>query len=119
MNLRGGVDGLFETFNDKAGRFMIDDFVHRAASKRHDRGAARERLDHHEAERFRPVDRKKKGLRMAEKLVLAVLSDLSDEFKERIVEQRLNLPGKIRRVGRIDFRRDSQRVPAGFGDPDN
>src|SRR2546429_7054299 len=44
--------------DDKAGDAMLNNFWDGAAAERYDWRTARHRLDHHQAERLRPIDRK-------------------------------------------------------------
>ena len=52
---------------DVAGDTVIDDFRHGAAIPRDDRRSAGHRLDHHEPERLRPVDREQQCACVAQK----------------------------------------------------
>ena len=58
------------------------DLGHRAAAQGDDRRAARHRLDHHQAERLRPVDREQQGVGVAEEVVLRRAADLADELDQ-------------------------------------
>ena len=102
-------DGLFHGFDDGAGDTFVDDLRHRAAAERQDRRAAGHRLDHGEAERFRPVDGKQQRLRVAEELRLLMFVDLADEFDAGAVEQRLDLGPEIGLVDAVDLCSDLQR----------
>ena len=86
---------------------MLDDLRHRPARERDDRRAARERFDHHHAERLRPIDGKEERARAAEELLFAGLADLADELDERIGEERRDVSLEIRAVGVADFRGDA------------
>src|SRR5439155_18994300 len=45
-----------------------------------DRSAARHRLDHHQPERLRPINRKQKGVGISQKLVLLLVADFANPF---------------------------------------
>ena len=102
-------DRLFHGLDDGAGDAFVDDLRHRTAAERQDRRAAGHGLDHGEAERLRPVDRKQQRLRVAEELRLLMFVDLADEFDARAVEQRLDRGPEIGLVGAVDLGRDLQR----------
>ena len=72
------------------------------------RRAARHRLDHHQAERLRPIDREQKRLRLAQEFGLAALIDLADELDPRIAQQRCDLFAEIGFIGLVDFGGDLQ-----------
>ena len=70
--------------------------------------AARHRLDHHQAERLRPIDREQKGLRLAQKFGLAALVDLSNELNAWLAQQGYNLLAEIGFIDLVDFGGDLQ-----------
>ena len=53
-----------------------------------DGGTARHCLDHHQAERLRPIDREQKCQRLAQKFGFAALIDLADELDPWIAQKR-------------------------------
>src|SRR6185312_7740292 len=84
---------------------------HRAAAPGDDRRPLTHRLDHHEAERFGPVDGEQKRRGVAEKLSLFMVANLTDELDQRMIELRANHVLEIFLVGRIDLRGDLQWEP--------
>src|SRR5947207_13838752 len=99
--------------HDKAGKPVIDDLRDRATDVGNDRGAARHRFDHDEAERLRPVDRDQPSDRAAQKLRFFGIPDLADRFDNRIaVDHRANYFMVIFLIGPIDLRRDLERNAA-------
>jgi hypothetical protein len=87
---------------------VVDDLRHRSLAARDDGRAAGHRLDHHQTERLRPVDRQQQGERVAEEVVLLSIADLADELDQRIVEQVLD-GGEVFPVGLVDLGRDPER----------
>src|SRR5690606_12387706 len=79
-----------QVVDDAAGDAVVHHLGHRAAVPGDHRRAAGHRLDHHQAERFRPVDREQQRHRVAEEARLLRVADLADELHQRIVEQRLD-----------------------------
>src|SRR5206468_11443349 len=74
----------------------VEDYLGDGATAARDhRRAAGERLDHDEAERLGPVDGKHEGESLPQEIRLGVLADLSDEFDEGVVEERLDIPVKV------------------------
>ena len=76
--------------------------------KASDRCAARHCLDHHHAERLRPIDREQERLRLAQEFGLAALIDLADELDPRIAQQRCDPFAEIGFIGPVDFGGDLQ-----------
>jgi hypothetical protein len=56
---------LIHRINDGARDALVDDFRNGTLAEGKDGCAARHRLDHHQAERLRPIDREQKRLRAA------------------------------------------------------
>ena len=105
--------------DDKSGDAVIDDFGHRAAVVGNNRRSASHRLDHHEPERFRPVDRDQKSDRTAEKFRLLAVADLADELDERIaLDHRPDQFVIIILVGAVDLGGDLQGNAASCCDLD-
>ena len=94
--------------DDEAGDAVGDHLRHRAAIERDHRRAARHRLDHHQAERLRPVDRHQQRDRAAEECRLLVIVDLADVIHIRAVHHRLDLLVVIVAVGAVDLGGDLQ-----------
>src|SRR5262245_1050078 len=79
--------------SDRARRFLhiLDDetgavfhnFRHGAVGPCDHRRAAGHRLDHHQAERLRPINREEQRIRPAQKFLLLLTADLADEFDQR------------------------------------
>src|SRR5215510_4581336 len=79
--------------SDRARRFLhlVDDetgavfhnFRHGAVGPCDHRRAAGHRLDHHQAERLRPINREEQRIRPAQKFLLLLTADLADEFDQR------------------------------------
>jgi hypothetical protein len=113
-----GVDRLVDRVDDEAGRPVLDHLGHRSAAECHHGDAARERFDHHQTERLRPVDREEQRARVAEKLVLVLLADLADVLDQRMVEQRADVALEVGFVGGVDLGRYAQRLPARQRDGD-
>jgi hypothetical protein len=76
--------------------------------EREDRRAACHGLDHHQAERLRPVDREQQGTGIAEERGLIPLVDFPDIFNPRLVEHRLDDFAEIIFVRLVDLGRDLQ-----------
>jgi len=79
------------------------------------RRAARHRLDHHEAERLRPVDGEQQRAGAAEEGGLADVLDLPDEFDERIVEERRDDALDVLAIVCVDLGGDAQRHAHALG----
>ena len=62
---------------------IVDHLGHRAAVERDHRRAAGHRLDHHQAERLRPVDREQQRMRAGQERRLLAVVDLADELDPR------------------------------------
>ncbi|CAM2163741.1 hypothetical protein BO443_120084 [Burkholderia orbicola] len=112
------ADRALHVLDDEAGHAVLDHFRHGAAVERDDRRAAGHRLDHHQAERLRPVDREQQRLRAGQERRLLCFVDLADEFDVRLAEQRLDHFLEVVGVGLVDLRGDLQRQPALRGDAD-
>ncbi|OIQ63792.1 hypothetical protein GALL_546660 [mine drainage metagenome] len=98
---------------------MIDNLRHRTGRKRNRGGAAGHRLDHHQAERFRPVDRENQRVRTGQEIRLLRVIDLADEFDVRVaLDQRLDLGVVVFLVGVIDLGGDLQLHAGLHGDLD-
>jgi hypothetical protein len=67
---------------------LLHKLGNRAAAIGDDGRAARHRLNHHQPERLRPVDRKKQCIRIAQEFIFLDIADLAYEFHERITQQR-------------------------------
>jgi hypothetical protein len=99
---------LVHSFNDGAGDALVDDFRNRPmAESKHGR-TARHCLDHHQAERLRPIDREQERLRLAQEFGLAALIDLADELDPWIAQQRYDLFAEIGFIDLVDFGGDLQ-----------
>ena len=81
-------------------------FGNRAAAIRNDGRAAGHRLNHHQPERLRPVDRKQQHIRIAQELIFLSFADLANELHERIAEQWGDDQIEIILIYAIDFRRN-------------
>jgi hypothetical protein len=79
---------LIHCVNNGARDALVDDFRNRTPAECKDTCAARHRLDHHQAERLRPIDREQKRQRLAQEFRLAALIDLADELDPRIARKR-------------------------------
>ena len=77
--------------DDEARHAVVDDLRHRAAIESDDRRSAGHRLDHHQAERLRPVDRHQQGDRAAQERRFVVVVDLADVFDIGRVDHRMDL----------------------------
>jgi hypothetical protein len=86
---RDGRHGFIFTVHDVTGFAFVDDFRNRSAAPSDHGGSACHGLDHDQAERLRPVDRKQQGTGVAQERRLLAVADLADELDERMVEQRL------------------------------
>ena len=105
--------------DDKAGDAVVDDLGDRAAVEGDDGRSARHRLDHHEPERLRPVDRHQQADRAAQELRFLAVADLADVVDERIVlDHRPDQLVIIVLVGAIDLGGDLQRDAASRRDLD-
>src|SRR5512134_710524 len=104
-----GRDGSRQVVDDEPRHALGHDLRYRTAAVSDHGRAARQRLDHHEAERLRPVDREKHSERAAEKRPLLAVGDLADELDPGSGKQRTDPLLEIGRVGVVDLRRNAQR----------
>src|SRR5437868_13561825 len=88
---------------------LVDDFRNGTLAESKDGCAARHCLDHHQAERLRPINREQKCMRLAQKFGLAAFIDLADELDPRIAQQRYDGFVEVRFVDLVDFGSDLQR----------
>ena len=100
---------LIHRINDGARDALVDDFRNGALAECKYRCAARHRLDHHQAERLRPIDREQERPRLAQEFGLAALVDLADELDPRVAQQRRDLFAEIGFIDLVDFGGDLQR----------
>ena len=100
---------LIRGINDGARDALVDDFRNGTLAESKDGCAARHCLDHHQAERLRPIDREQKCMRLAQEFGLAALIDLADELDPRIAQQRYDLFVEIGLVDLVDFVIDLKR----------
>ncbi len=77
---RDGLHGFVDAGDDEAGDPVVDHFRDRAVIPGDHRRAAGHRLDHDEAEGFRPVDREKQRGGIAQEIGFLVVADLADEL---------------------------------------
>ena len=101
-------DRFVDALDQEAVAAVLDHLRCRAVAPGDDRRSRRHRLDHHQPERLRPVDREQQGARAAEESRLVGIADLADELDQRVVEQRLDLVLEIGGVGVVDLGRDLQ-----------
>src|ERR1700730_3427151 len=99
---------LIHRINDGARDTLVDDFQNGTLAESKDGCAARHRLDHHQAERLRPIDWEQQRLRLAQAFGLAALIDLAEELDPRIAQQRCNLFAEIVFIALVDFGGDLQ-----------
>src|ERR1700730_420419 len=99
---------LIHRINDGARDTLVDDFQNGTLAVSKDGCAARHRLDHHQAERLRPIDREQKGLRLTQEFGLAALIDLAQDLNLRIAQQRCDLFAEIGFIALVDFGGDLQ-----------
>src|SRR5262249_54850849 len=96
-------DRLVQSITNEAGNTVVYDLRHRASPVSNHRGAARHGLDHYQTEWLRPVYRENEGDGVAYQLILFVLTYLSHELYERVIEKRHNLLHEVRTVRRAYF----------------
>ena len=82
------------------------------------RRAAGHGLDHHQAERFRPVDREQQRLGVAEKCRFLAVTDLAHELDQGMVQQRLDDLVEVCRIHGVNLGGDLQRQARALGDRD-
>src|SRR3984893_4557054 len=99
---------LIHRINDGARDALVDDFRNGTLAESKDRCAARHCLDHHQAERLRPIDREQKCMRLAQEFGLAAFIDLADELDPRIAQQRYDRFAEVGFVDLVDFGSDLQ-----------
>ncbi len=104
--------------DDEAGEAVFDDLRHRAAVVGDDRRTARHRLDHHQPERLRPVDRHQQRNRAAQERRLVGVTDLADVLDIRRIEHRMDLFFVVVAIRPIDLCSNFERNAAMFGNPD-
>jgi hypothetical protein len=80
------------------GHALLDDLGDRAAREGHDRRPAQHRLDHREAKRLLPRDRKGQRDRVAEKAALRRAADLPDQRHLTVVDERPHALVEVRLV---------------------
>src|SRR4051794_23818074 len=83
-----------------------------------DRRSGRHGFYHDKAERFRPIDWKQQGQCTTKKIVFLLVADLTDEFDQRMIKQRLDLAREIFLVGGINLGRYLKGGAACFCDGD-
>ena len=114
-----GADRAFLVLDDEARDAVLDDLRHGPAIVSDHRAAAGHRLDHHETERLRPVDRDKQRDRTAQERSLVLVADLADVFDiARPIEQRLDLLVVVVAIRPVDLRGDLERHAAMLRDVD-
>lgn len=99
---------VVEAVAHEAGHAILDDLDNRAAPECDHGRATCQCLDHHEAERFRPVDGKHQCAGAAEERLLLGLGDLADELDVGLREQRLDVMRVIGAILWVELRGDSQ-----------
>jgi hypothetical protein len=72
-----GPDGFLYSADNPPGYAMVDHLSHRAAIERNYRSSAGHGLDHHKAERFRPINGKEERRGVAEEARLLVFINLA------------------------------------------
>ena len=103
---------LIHRVDDGARDALVDDFRNGTMAESKDGRAARHGLDHHQAERLRPIDREQERLRLAQEFGLAALIDLADELDPRIPQQRCDRFAEIVFVDLVDFGGDPRGMPS-------
>ena len=83
-----------------------------------DRRPARHRLDHHQPERLRPVDREEQRAGAAKEVGLLVGTDLADELHVHGAQQGLDLALVVLAIGVVHLGRDEQVEPGPARDLD-
>src|SRR6185312_17089608 len=99
-----------------SGHTFVDNLRDRAFTPRNDGRAHGHGFNHHQAEWFWPVDWKEERQRISKKFALFLVADLTHEFNQRIVEERLDDMRKIFSIDRIDLCRDFERNSCALGD---
>src|ERR1700686_4548741 len=100
--------------NKIAGDSVLDDFRHRAERTSDHRGSTRQRLDHHDAKWFRPVDGEQQCDGIAQKCTFFRVTNLPDKVDQRVIQQRFNDGFKMLLVDAVDLGRDLQRHAHAF-----
>ena len=100
--------GFFHVMHNEACHTMQQDLGNRAARIRNHRSAACHRLDHHQSERFGPIDREQHRNRIPQKFGLLGLPNFSHEFDQRMVQKRFDLFLEIIPIRAIDLGSDLQ-----------
>src|SRR5262249_18382250 len=77
-----GARRFLDFLDDESGDTVLHNFRHGAVRPRDHRSAAGHRLDHHQAERFWPVNREKQRVCGAQKFFLLLPPYLADEFDQ-------------------------------------
>ena len=113
---RGDCAGL--VVHDESCNAVFHDFADGPAAIGDDGRSAGKSFDHHQAERLRPVDREQQRSRIANEVVLLVLTDLAGEVDQRMRQQGLYLAIEVALVERVDLGGDSQADAAGQRDLD-
>ena len=87
---------------------MFEDFWYRPIGPCNDGRSTRHRLDHHQTERFGPIDGKEKCRSTAKKVGLLVFANLTDKLDQGILDHRLYDLSKISAIGWVNFRGNLQ-----------
>jgi hypothetical protein len=86
-----GPDSLLFVLDDEARHAVLDDLGHGAGAVGDHWRPTGHRLDHDEAERFRPIDRKQQGRGLGEERLLPHLVHLADKLDRPAVDVGLKL----------------------------
>src|SRR5262245_37903245 len=113
-----GIHGRNLVLHDIPGDVVLNDLGHRSTIERDYRGAASHRLDHHESERFGPIDCDQQRHRTAQEFGLFLVTDLADVFNQRSIQKWLDDMFVVVPIGIIDLGRDFQRYAASLSNTD-
>src|SRR5262245_10392476 len=89
MDALDGSDGLLLVIDDETAQAVVDYFGNRSTAKRDHTCPTGHRLDHNQAERFGPIDRKQQGGGASQKITLGIIGKLPDNPDLLAVDRRL------------------------------
>src|SRR5215207_6279337 len=103
------LSGLLLPVDNQSGHALIDNFRHRARSKRDYWCAAGHRFDHHQTEGLRPINRKQQSRRAGEKLLFGFIIDFASKTDLIAINLRFKLFLEIAPFGTWYFGCDTKR----------
>src|SRR5262249_24502764 len=100
---------IFQAVHNEACVSLLHYFGNRATAISNDRCTTSHRLNHHQPEWLRPVDRKQQRISVAQEFIFFAVADLAYKFHESITQQRRDHRFEIICVYPINFRSNFKR----------